>query len=79
MLYYTICQVAEKEATVARQEEDRAEQRRKAKSEKKAQKKMGKDVRAGEKRKAQQDYEDNWNDSIGRWIMMKPCIWTLRF
>uniref|UniRef100_H3DEK9 Spliceosome associated factor 3, U4/U6 recycling protein n=1 Tax=Tetraodon nigroviridis TaxID=99883 RepID=H3DEK9_TETNG len=54
--------VAEKEATVARQEEDRAEQRRKAKSEKKAQKKMGKDVRAGEKRKAQQDYEDNWND-----------------
>lgn len=66
MLYYAICQVAEKEATVARQEEDRAEQRRKAKSEKKAQKKMGKDVRTGEKRKAQQDYEDNWNDSIGR-------------
>lgn len=66
MLYYAVCQVAEKEATVARQEEDRAEQRRKAKSEKKAQKKMGKDVRAGEKRKAQQDYEDNWNDSIGR-------------
>lgn len=66
MLYYAVCQVAEKEATVARQEEDRAEQRRKAKSEKKTQKKLGKDVRAGNKRKAQQHYEDNWNDSIGR-------------
>lgn len=66
MVYYAVCQVAEKEATIARQEEDRAEQRRKAKSEKKVQKKMGKTVRAVEKRKAQQDYEDNWNDSIGR-------------
>lgn len=65
MLTYAICQVAEKEATVARQEEDRAEQRRKAKSDKKAQKKMGKHVRVGEKRKAQQDYDDNWNNSIG--------------
>ncbi|TWW60408.1 squamous cell carcinoma antigen recognized by T-cells 3 [Takifugu flavidus] len=54
--------VAVKEANMARQEEDRAEQRRRAKSDKKAQKKMGKDVHAGEKRKAQQDYEDNWNN-----------------
>lgn len=54
-----------KEANIARQEEDRAEQRRKAKSDKKAQKKMGKDVQAGEKRKAQQDYEDNWNNGTG--------------
>lgn len=66
MLYSAFSQVAVKEATVARQEEDRAEQRRKAKSDKKAQKKMGKDVRAGEKRKAQQDYEDNWNNSTGK-------------
>lgn len=67
------CQVAVKEANIARQEEDRAEQRRKAKSDKKAQKKMGKDVRAGEKRKAQQDYEDNWNNGTGE-EMMK--VWT---
>lgn len=58
--------MAEKEATVARQEEDRAEQRRKAKSDKKGQRKTGKDVRFGEKRKAQRDYEDNWNDSTGK-------------
>lgn len=65
MFSSAVCQVAVKEANIARQEEDRAEQRRKAKSDKKAQKKIGKDVQAGEKRKAQQDYEDNWNNGTG--------------
>lgn len=59
-------QVAVKEANIARQEEDRAEQRRKAKSDKKAQKKMGRDVQAAEKRKAPPDYEDNWNNGTGK-------------
>nr|XP_046243347.1 squamous cell carcinoma antigen recognized by T-cells 3 [Scatophagus argus] len=55
--------VAEKEAIMARQEEERAEQRRKAKSDKKAQKKFQKGTRAGEKRKAEQDdYGDEWNE-----------------
>ncbi|XP_041642830.1 squamous cell carcinoma antigen recognized by T-cells 3 [Cheilinus undulatus] len=55
--------VAEKEATLARQEEERADQRRKAKAEKKAQKKVQKGSRAGEKRKAEQDdYDDEWNE-----------------
>ncbi|XP_047447825.1 squamous cell carcinoma antigen recognized by T-cells 3 [Mugil cephalus] len=55
--------VAEKEANLARQEEDRAEQRRKAKSEKKTQKKFQHGSRAGEKRKAEQDdYQDEWNE-----------------
>lgn len=58
--------MAVKEANIARQEEDRAEQRRRAKSDKKTQRKMGKDVQAGEKRKAQQDYEDNWNNGTGK-------------
>ncbi|CAJ1068283.1 squamous cell carcinoma antigen recognized by T-cells 3 isoform X1 [Xyrichtys novacula] len=50
---------AEKEATMARQEEERADQRRRAKSEKKVQK----DNRVGEKRKAEQDdYRDEWNE-----------------
>ncbi|TKS78710.1 Squamous cell carcinoma antigen recognized by T-cells 3 [Collichthys lucidus] len=54
---------AEKEANLARQEEERADQRRKAKSEKKAQKKVQKGTRTGEKRKAEQeDYHDEWND-----------------
>ncbi|KAK2837273.1 hypothetical protein Q5P01_014485 [Channa striata] len=53
---------AEKEANLARQEEDRAEQRRKAKADKKAQKKVQKGNVAGEKRKAEQDdYQNEWN------------------
>ncbi|KAG9354945.1 hypothetical protein JZ751_001658 [Albula glossodonta] len=54
--------VAEKEALLARQEEEKAEQRRKAKAEKKAQKKTQK--KAGEKRKAEEeeDEEDEWGD-----------------
>ncbi|KAM3611807.1 uncharacterized protein V6R79_024445 [Siganus canaliculatus] len=55
--------VAEKEANLARQEEERAEQRRKTKSDKKTQKKVQKGARAGEKRKAEQeDYQDEWNE-----------------
>ncbi|KAM6943823.1 squamous cell carcinoma antigen recognized by T-cells 3 [Lycodopsis pacificus] len=55
--------VAEKEANVARQEEDKSDQRRKNKGDKKAQKKGQKGTRAGEKRKAEQDdYHDQWND-----------------
>ncbi|KAM9392445.1 squamous cell carcinoma antigen recognized by T-cells 3 [Pholidichthys leucotaenia] len=53
---------AEKEANHARQEEERAEQRRRAKADKKAQKKFQKGTRAGEKRKAEQDYQDEWNE-----------------
>uniref|UniRef100_A0AAX7SCJ6 RRM domain-containing protein n=1 Tax=Astatotilapia calliptera TaxID=8154 RepID=A0AAX7SCJ6_ASTCA len=57
---------AEKEANLARQEDERAEQRRKAKVEKKAQKKVQKGTRAGEKRKAEQDdYQDEWNEDAG--------------
>ncbi|XP_017269444.1 squamous cell carcinoma antigen recognized by T-cells 3 [Kryptolebias marmoratus] len=53
---------AEKEANLARQEEERIEQRRKVKADKKAQKKTHKDVRAGEKRKAEHDHnQDEWN------------------
>ncbi|XP_036383743.1 squamous cell carcinoma antigen recognized by T-cells 3 [Megalops cyprinoides] len=54
--------VAEKEALLARQEEEKAEQRRKAKAEKKAQKKTQK--KAGEKRKVEEeeDEEDEWGD-----------------
>ncbi|XP_068166899.1 squamous cell carcinoma antigen recognized by T-cells 3 [Antennarius striatus] len=54
---------AEKEANLARQEEERADQRRKAKSDKKAQKKVQKGSRAGEKRKAEPDgYHNDWNE-----------------
>ncbi|KAJ8379381.1 hypothetical protein SKAU_G00001590 [Synaphobranchus kaupii] len=54
--------VAEKEALLARQEEEKAEQRRKAKADKKAQKKTQK--KTGEKRKAdeEEDEEDEWGD-----------------
>ncbi|KAF3695804.1 Squamous cell carcinoma antigen recognized by T-cells 3 [Channa argus] len=53
---------AEKEANLARQEEERAEQRRKAKVDKKVQKKVQKGNVAGEKRKAEQDdYRNEWN------------------
>uniref|UniRef100_A0A669CBM9 Spliceosome associated factor 3, U4/U6 recycling protein n=1 Tax=Oreochromis niloticus TaxID=8128 RepID=A0A669CBM9_ORENI len=64
---------AEKEANLARQEDERAEQRRKAKVEKKAQKKVQKGTRAGEKRKAEQDdYQDEWNEDAGE----IDCLWT---
>ncbi|XP_061116092.1 squamous cell carcinoma antigen recognized by T-cells 3 [Conger conger] len=54
--------VAEKEALQARQEEEKAEQRRRAKADKKAQKKSQR--KAGEKRKAEdeEDEEDEWGD-----------------
>ncbi|XP_035514412.1 squamous cell carcinoma antigen recognized by T-cells 3 [Morone saxatilis] len=55
--------VAEKEANMARQEDDRADHRRKAKSDKKSQKKVQKGTRAGEKRRAGQDnYHNEWNE-----------------
>uniref|UniRef100_A0A1A7Z1N7 Spliceosome associated factor 3, U4/U6 recycling protein n=1 Tax=Iconisemion striatum TaxID=60296 RepID=A0A1A7Z1N7_9TELE len=53
---------AEKEANLVRQEEERFEQRRKAKADKKSQKKVQKG-RAGEKRKAERDDDqDEWNE-----------------
>lgn len=56
-----------KEAIMARQEEERSDQRRKAKSDKKAQKKNQKGFRVGEKRKAEQDdYHDEWNENSGK-------------
>uniref|UniRef100_A0A8P4KHF6 Spliceosome associated factor 3, U4/U6 recycling protein n=1 Tax=Dicentrarchus labrax TaxID=13489 RepID=A0A8P4KHF6_DICLA len=55
--------VAVKEANMARQEDDRADHRRKAKSDKKSQKKVQKGTRAGEKRRAEQDdYHNEWNE-----------------
>ncbi|KAM4745784.1 squamous cell carcinoma antigen recognized by T-cells 3 [Anableps anableps] len=54
---------AEKETNLARHEEEKMEQRRKAKAEKKAQKKTQKATRGGEKRKAEQDdYQEDWNE-----------------
>ncbi|XP_076006887.1 spliceosome associated factor 3, U4/U6 recycling protein [Genypterus blacodes] len=59
--------VAEKEANLARQDGDRADQRRKGKSEKKVQKKGQKGFRAGEKRRAEEDdYQDEWNKESGQ-------------
>ncbi|KAM4616482.1 squamous cell carcinoma antigen recognized by T-cells 3 isoform 2-T2 [Polymixia lowei] len=55
--------VAEKEANLLRQEEEKTEQRRRAKVEKKSQKKGQKGSRAGEKRKAEyDDYQKDWNE-----------------
>ncbi|XP_026865065.2 squamous cell carcinoma antigen recognized by T-cells 3 [Electrophorus electricus] len=54
--------VAEREALIAQQEEDRAEQRRKVKAEKKAQKKNQKSNRMGDKRKAEDKCEDEWGE-----------------
>uniref|UniRef100_A0A8C1D3I3 Spliceosome associated factor 3, U4/U6 recycling protein n=2 Tax=Cyprinus carpio TaxID=7962 RepID=A0A8C1D3I3_CYPCA len=54
--------VAEKEAVLARQEEEKAEHRRKAKADKKAQKKSQKTDRAGDKRKAEDEYEEEWGE-----------------
>ncbi|XP_020791106.1 squamous cell carcinoma antigen recognized by T-cells 3 isoform X2 [Boleophthalmus pectinirostris] len=57
--------VAEKEANIARLEEERTQQRRKAKAEKKAQKKIQKGVCVGEKRKVEQDdYANEWNEDL---------------
>ena len=59
-------QVAVKEASQARQEEDKTEQRRRARADKKSQKKGSKPPgRPGEKRKAQEDFQD-WGDEPGR-------------
>ncbi|XP_054466241.1 squamous cell carcinoma antigen recognized by T-cells 3 [Anoplopoma fimbria] len=56
--------VAEKEANLARQDDERTDQRRKTKADKKSQKKVQKGTRAGEKRKAEQDdYHNEWNDN----------------
>lgn len=55
--------MAEKEANLAHQEEERTDQRRKAKAEKKGQKKGQKGIRAGEKRRAE---HDEWNEESGK-------------
>ncbi|XP_054904958.1 squamous cell carcinoma antigen recognized by T-cells 3 [Poeciliopsis prolifica] len=56
---------AEKETNLARHEEEKMEQRRKAKAEKKAQKKAQKTSRGGEKRKAEQDdYQEDWTEGL---------------
>uniref|UniRef100_A0A672T8E7 Squamous cell carcinoma antigen recognized by T-cells 3-like n=1 Tax=Sinocyclocheilus grahami TaxID=75366 RepID=A0A672T8E7_SINGR len=57
--------VAEKEALQARQEEDKAENRRKAKADKKGQKKSQKANRTGDKRKAEDEYEEEWGEDAG--------------
>ncbi|ROI27667.1 Squamous cell carcinoma antigen recognized by T-cells 3 [Anabarilius grahami] len=54
--------VAEKEALLARQEEEKAEHRRKAKADKKGQKKSQKANRTGDKRKAEDECEDEWGE-----------------
>lgn len=56
--------VAEKEANLARQEEEKADQRRKAKVDKKTQKKPQKGFRVGEKRKTEQDDYHEWNEDL---------------
>ncbi len=68
--------MAEKEANLAHQEEEKADQRRKAKLDKKAQKKVQKGTRAGEKRKAEQDdYHNEWNDDSGKYSLYdKPFL-----
>ncbi|KAM4579006.1 squamous cell carcinoma antigen recognized by T-cells 3 [Fundulus diaphanus] len=54
---------AAKETNMTRHEEEKMEQRRKAKADKKAQKKSQKSSRGGEKRKAEQDeYQEDWNE-----------------
>lgn len=58
-------QVAEKEALLARQEEEKAEHRRKAKADKKGQKKSQKANRTGDKRKAEDECEDEWGEDAG--------------
>nr|XP_014350136.1 PREDICTED: squamous cell carcinoma antigen recognized by T-cells 3 [Latimeria chalumnae] len=56
---------AEKEALLAKQEEEKAEQRRKARAEKKSQKKAkAKATKAGEKRKADDEEDDEWGEEL---------------
>lgn len=63
----SLSQVAEKEAHLVRQEEEKTEQRRRAKADKKNQKKGQKGSRPGEKRKAEdKDYEDEWGEESGK-------------
>ncbi|CAB1319885.1 unnamed protein product [Coregonus sp. 'balchen'] len=58
-----VCEVTEKEAHLALHEEEKTEQRRRAKADKKNQKKGQKGSRPGEKRKAEdKDYEDEWGE-----------------
>lgn len=63
---YISVQAAEKEALLVRHEEERADQRRKAKAEKKAQKKSQKTNRTGDKRKAEDVGEDEWGEETGK-------------
>lgn len=63
----SLSQVAEKEAHLVRQEEEKTEQRRRAKADKKNQKKGQKGSRPGDKRKAEdKDYEDEWGEESGK-------------
>lgn len=66
--------MAEKEAILAHQEEERTDQRRKTKLDKKVQKKMQKGVRAGDKRKAEQGDYNEWNESSGK--MTRLCFYS---
>lgn len=59
-------QAAEKEALLVRQEEGRAEHRRKNKAEKKAQKKTQKTNRTGDKRKAEDAGDNEWEEETGK-------------
>uniref|UniRef100_A0A3Q2QRA7 Spliceosome associated factor 3, U4/U6 recycling protein n=1 Tax=Fundulus heteroclitus TaxID=8078 RepID=A0A3Q2QRA7_FUNHE len=60
---------AAKETNMARHEEEKMEQRRKAKADKKAQKKSQKSSRGGEKRKAEQDeYQEDWNEKSDEYM-----------
>lgn len=61
----SVFQAAEKEAALAKQEEERAEQRKQARAEKKASKKAKK-TRIGDKRKADEDDEGEWGQEEGK-------------
>ncbi|XP_026117265.1 squamous cell carcinoma antigen recognized by T-cells 3-like [Carassius auratus] len=54
--------VAEKEALQARHEEEKVDHRRKAKADKKGQKKSQKANRTGDKRKAEDEYDEEWGE-----------------
>lgn len=74
--FHHICisvQAAEKEALLVRHEEERGEQRRKAKVEKKALKKTQKTNRTGDKRKAEDVGEDEWEEETGKGDERTPC------
>lgn len=57
-------QAAEKEAALAKLEEEKAEQRKQARAEKKASKKAKK-TKSGEKRKAEDDDDGEWGQEEG--------------